>query len=57
MEKGLYYCFVAVLKDTVTVKTRIAKYLLYKQDKMISSKRVNERFQYFVIYHTLVRYF
>ena len=44
----------AVLEDAVTVKTRIAKYILYKQDKMISANRVTIRFQYFVIYFSWV---
>ena len=40
MRKVLYYWFVAMLEDIVTVKTRIAKYIVHKLDKMISANGV-----------------
>ena len=39
-----YYWYVAMLKDVVMVKTRIAKYIVYKLDKMISANVVHLRF-------------
>jgi len=45
-----YYGLVAMLEDAVTVKTRIAKYIPNKLDKMISANGVYLRFQYFLIY-------
>ena len=45
-----YYCLVAMLEDAVTVKTRIAKSMPYKLDKMISANGAYLRFQYFLIH-------
>ena len=42
-----YYWFVAMLEDALTVKTRIAKYILFILDKMISAYGVYLRFKYF----------
>jgi len=50
MRNVLYYWFVAMLEDVVIVKTRIAKYIVYKLDEMISANGLYLRLQYFLIY-------
>jgi len=43
-----------MLEDALTVKTRIAKYILHKLDTMISAIGVYIRFQYFLIFFNSV---
>jgi len=52
MRKVFYYWFVAMLEDAVMEKIRMAKYIQYKLEKMISANRVDIKFQYFLIYFT-----
>ena len=50
MYKQIWYLFVAIGGDIVTLKLGIVKYVLYKPDEMISAYRVHIIFQFFVIY-------
>ena len=42
--------FVAMMEGVLSLKTRIAKYVVYKANNRVSAKEINTRFQYFLIY-------
>jgi len=50
MGKVFYYWYEAMLEDVGMIKTRIAKYIVYKLDKKISANGIHLRFQYSQIY-------
>jgi len=54
MNELLWYLFVAILEDSVALKTSRAKYRSYKQYTMISAHGVYVLFQYFLIYFNYV---
>ena len=50
MYEVFWYWFVAIMEGSVTVKTRIVKYISDKPDERVSANGVYIMFQYFVIY-------
>jgi len=50
MYELLWYWFAAILDCTVTLNTRIGKYISYKLDERRSAPGIQVMFQYFLIY-------